>query len=66
MTTDPIRRMVVDEATSLRTERDGATFYFAATIVGNRSCPRHRERRTTNRPRKPRSVCLPQVLGLPG
>ena len=30
MTTDPICGMTVDEATSLRTERDGQTFYFCS------------------------------------
>src|SRR5581483_5938295 len=30
MATDPICGMTVDEATSLRTERDGQTFYFCS------------------------------------
>jgi len=34
MAKDPICGMTVDEARALRAERDGQTFYFAASIVG--------------------------------
>ena len=40
MTKDPICCMTVNEATALKAERDGQTFYFAANIAGSSFCHR--------------------------
>ncbi len=37
---DPIRGMTVDEASSLRPERDGRTFYFSASTARKSFCQR--------------------------
>jgi YHS domain-containing protein len=35
MANDPICGMIVDEATALRAERDGQTYYFCSIVIGN-------------------------------
>jgi Cu+-exporting ATPase len=44
MAADPICGMTVDEASSLRAERDGQTFYF---------CSEHRRQKFLTQPKKP-------------
>jgi len=39
-TTGPACGMAVDGATALHADRDGKTFYLAATTVGTSFCPR--------------------------